>query len=158
MATKDEIIRGLEVLITESRRLSTDLTDAQWNTVVDIDGWKNKQVLAHIAGIGGIVVPMVSGLVADADAMAAIDIDALNAGIVDARASASATDLADEIEKAYRGVIDFVANSSEETLAKHATAGGHKDIPISDLAMRMIVLHGMGHIYSVYASIFNATT
>src|SRR4029079_12832916 len=78
MATKQEIIGGLETLIRESRRLSTDLTDAQWQRVVDLDGWKSSEVLAHRSGIGGMVVPLVSGLTsapAGADAFAAIDID-----------------------------------------------------------------------------------
>ncbi len=157
MASKDDIIQGLEVLITESRRLSTSLSEKQWDHVVDLDGWKNKEVLAHIAGVGAIVVPMVSGFStapAGVDVMGAVDIDGMNAGIVAARAGASASDLADEVEKNYRGAIDFVRGVPEETLAKRTTAMGHKDIPISDLLIRMVVMHGFGHIYSVYSGIF----
>lgn len=157
MATKDELVRGIEILIAEGRRLGTDLTDAQWETVVDLDGWKNREVLAHVAGIGAVVVPMVQGLSATpagADAMAAVNIDQMNAGIVAANAGKSASALADELAKNYGAVIDFIRSAPDATLAAHATAGGYRDIPISDLLMRMVVLHGLGHIYSVYSSIF----
>ena len=59
MASREEVIGGLEFLIQESKRLGAQLSEADWGQVVDMDGWKNKQVLAHIAGISSIVVPMV---------------------------------------------------------------------------------------------------
>jgi hypothetical protein len=157
MATKDELIKGLEVLITESKRISSSLTDQQWEGVVDLDGWKNREVLAHIASIGGIVIPMVSGIAsapAGADPLAAADIDGMNAGLVGARAGKSAKELSDEVETAYRGIIDWVRAAPDELLSQHATARGHKDIEVSDIIMRMVVLHGLAHVYSVYSVIF----
>lgn len=159
MATKDEVVRGLEMLIQEGNRIANDLTDAQWSLVVDMDGWKNMEVLAHVAGIGGIVAPMVGGLTnapAGTDALASLDIDQINAGIVAARAGKSAKELASELEAAYRGVIDFVNNAPDDLLAKRVTALGYKDVPVSDIAVRMVVLHGLAHIYSVYSSVMNA--
>jgi hypothetical protein len=159
MATKDEIAKGIDLLIQESHRLAKDLNEAQWENAVDLDGWKSKEVLAHIAGVGGLVVPMVSGLSsapAGADALAAVDIDQLNAGLVGARSGKSAKDLADEVDASYRGVKEFVTKASDETLGQRVTARGYKEVPVSDILMRMVVLHGLGHIYSVYASIMNA--
>jgi hypothetical protein len=159
MATKDDIIKGLEVVIREARRVATDLTNDDWAQVVDLDGWKNREVLAHVAGVGGIVVPFVQGMAnaaPGADTMGAIDIDALNAGMVAQRASASSDALAAEIEKNYAAVIEFVRGAQDDLLAKRASAAGYKDVPVSDLMMRMVVLHGLAHIYSVYASVFNA--
>jgi Mycothiol maleylpyruvate isomerase N-terminal domain len=157
VATKDEIIKGLDLLIQEGHRIANDLTDSQWEHVVDLDGWKNREVLAHIAGIGAIVLPMVNGMAnaaAGADSLGAVDIDQLNAGIVASKAGKSAKDLADEMDTAYRGVIEFVRSAPDELLATRVTAGGNKDVPISDIAMRMVVMHGLAHIYSVYSSIF----
>jgi hypothetical protein len=159
VATKAEIIKGLELLIQEGHRIANDLTDAQWSLVVDLDGWKNKEVLAHIAGIGAVVVPMVSGMAnapAGADALGAVNIDQMNAGIVASKAGKSAKELADELDTAYSGVIEFVKNAPDELLAKRITAGGHKDVPISDIAVRMVSMHGLAHIYSVYSSVMNA--
>ena len=80
----------------------------------------------------------------------------MNAGIVASKVGKSAKELAAELETAYRGVIDFVKNAPEETLAKRATVRGYKDVPVSDLVNRMVVLHGLGHIYGVYSSIMSA--
>lgn len=159
MATKAEMIKGLELLIQEGHRIANDLTDAQWSLVVDLDGWKNKEVLAHVAGIGAVVVPMVSGMLnapAGADALGAVNIDQMNAGIVASKAGKTAKELADELDAAYTGVIEFIKNAPDEVLAKRITAGGHKDVPVSDIAVRMVIMHGLAHIYSVYSSVMNA--
>ena len=84
MATKEDIISGLELLIREGNRIANDLTPDQWNTVVDMDGWKGVEVLSHVAGIGSLVAPMVGGMAgapAGSDSFAAFDIDQINAGI-----------------------------------------------------------------------------
>ena len=159
MATKDELVSGVELLILEGQRLASDLSDAQWQQVVDLDGWKSLEVLAHIAGTGGLVVPMAGGLANAApgsDALGGVDIDQLNAGIVASKAGKTAKELGAELEAAYRGVIEFIEKAPDETLSMRATAGGYKDVPVSDLLNRMVVLHGLAHIYSVYSSIMNA--
>jgi hypothetical protein len=159
VATREEIINGLSMVIQEGRRVANDLSDAQWDLVVDIDGWKAKEVLAHISGIGGMVVPMVSGIAgapSGTDTFAAINIDQINAGIVAARAGKTTQELADELETTYRGVIEFVKAAPDDMLTKRVTVMGYKDLPISDVAIRMVVMHGLAHIYSVYSSIMNA--
>jgi hypothetical protein len=159
VATKAEIIKGLELLIQEGHRIANDLADAKWDLVVDLDGWKGKEVLAHVAGIGAVVAPMVSGMLnapAGADALGGVDIDQMNAGIVASKAGKTAKELAGELDAAYTGVIEFIKNAPDDLLAKRVTASGHKDIPISDIAVRMIVMHGLAHIYSVYSAVMNA--
>ncbi len=159
MATRDEVIGGIEFLIQESKRLGGALSDEDWTRVVDMDGWKNKEVLAHIAGISAIVVPMVSSFSsapAGANAGAGVDIDAINAGIVGARADKSVDDLVNEVATGYKGVIEFVRGASDETLAKPITFAGYKDVPVSDILIRMVVLHGLGHVYSSYSAVMMA--
>ncbi len=157
MASRDELIQGLELLIQEGTRLADSLSAAQLEAVVDVDGWKGKEMFAHVAGVGAMVAPMVTGLANAApgtDTFGAIDIDQLNAGVVTQRASKTARELADELAANYRAVIDFVRNAPDDLLDKKATARGYKDVPVSDLVNRMVVLHGLAHIYSVYASVF----
>ncbi len=159
MASREEVIGGLEFLIQESKRLGAQLSEADWGQVVDMDGWKNKQVLAHIAGISSIVVPMVSSFTnapAGTNAGAGVDIDALNAGIVGARADKSVDDLVNEVATGYAGVIEFVRGAPEETLAKPITFAGYKDVEVSDILMRMVVLHGLGHVYASYSAVMSA--
>lgn len=159
MATKDEIVGGLSLLIQEGHRVANDLTDAQWDLVVDMDGWKAREVLAHVAGVGGMVVPMVGGISGAApgtNALAGIDIDQINAGIVAARTGKTAKDLASELDASYGAVIKFIQNAPDDLLAKRVTAAGYKDVPLGDIVIRMVVLHGLAHIYSVYSSVMNA--
>ncbi len=158
MATKEELTRGVELLIREGTRLGSDVRAEQWDNIVDFDGWKSKEVLAHIASVAGLVQPMVSGMAnaePGADAMGAVNIDQLNAAMVGQRATKTAEELVAELETNYRGVIEFIRTAPDEMLAKTATANGYIDVPVSDLLNRMVVLHGLAHIYSVYSSIFN---
>jgi len=159
MATKDELIRGLELLITEANRIADSLTEEQWARTVDLDGWKNVEVLAHLAGVGGMVVPIVGALGSQApggDLVGNLDIDQINAGMVQARAGKGARELAEEITKNYNGIIDFIRQAPDDLLQKRANAGGYRDLPVGDILVRMVVLHGLGHIYSVYSSLFFA--
>jgi|CXWL01.1.fsa_nt_gi hypothetical protein len=159
MATKDELIQGIEVLIREGSRLATDVRPDQWDNIVDLDGWKSKEVLAHVASVGGLVQPMVSGMATaapGADAMAALNINQLNAAMVGQRAGKTTEELVAELETAYRGVIEFIRTAPDDMLAKTATANGYVDVPVSDLVNRMVVMHGLAHIYSVYSSVFNS--
>jgi hypothetical protein len=158
MATREEAIQGIQFLIQEGKRVASDLTEQDWARAVDFDGWKNKEVLAHVAGVGAIVVPMVNGVAgapAGTDSGAAVDIDALNAGIVAQRAGKSAQELADEMATNYAAVVEFLKAAPEDLLSKQVTFRGYKDVPVSDVIMRMVVLHGLGHIYAAYSAVMD---
>ena len=156
MASRQELIGGLEFLVQEGKRIGSALDDAQWAKVVDgADGWKNKEVLAHVAGIATIVVPFMQNMAnadAGADSGAGLDINALNAGLVGARASKSVPELVNELTANYAGVIDFVQGQPDDFWAQKRTFAGYKDVPASDLLMRLVILHGIGHIDSAYAA------
>jgi hypothetical protein len=159
MATKQEIVNGLEFLINEGKRIGATVDSDGWKQVQDHDGWKNTEVLAHVAGIAGIVVPFVSNVVnagAEANTGQGVDIDALNAGIVGARAQKSVDELVGEIESGYRGVIEWVKQQPDDVFAQKRSFAGYHDVTLGDLLVRMVVLHGLSHIYSAYAAIFNA--
>jgi hypothetical protein len=83
-------------------------------------------------------------------------IDTMNAGLVGARAGKTSAELADEVEQAYGSVIEWVRNAGGDVLEKRVSAGGHKDIPLSDVLVRMTILHGLAHLYSVYSAVFFA--
>jgi len=160
MATKDELITGLETLIRESRRIAAVLSDDDWARAVDQDGWTGSQVLAHVAGVGTVIPMFVNALAnapAGTDAMGGTaNVDTMNAGFVGARAGKSPADLAEEVASAYGAVIDYVRGVPDDFLLKLGTAAGHKNVPLGDLMMRMVILHGLAHIYSVYSSVFYA--
>jgi hypothetical protein len=159
MATKKDITNGLEFLIQESRRIGATMPDEGWAQVQDHDGWKNTEVLAHVASISSIVAPFVTNMVnagSDANTGAGVDIDTLNAGLVGARSQKSVEELVAEIETGYRGVIDWANQQTDDFFAQKRSFAGYHDVTIGDLAIRMVVLHGLSHIYSAYAAVFNA--
>jgi len=161
MATKDELIGGLQMVIQEGKRIGEAFGDEQWTTVQDFDGWKNREVLAHVASIGGIVVPFVTAMAnapAGADASTGMDVDTLNAQLVGQRAGKSAGELVGEIETSYGQVIEWVRSADDATLKQRATFGGYKDLPLSDMLVRLVVLHGLAHIYSAYAATLGLPT
>ena len=156
MASKQEITDGIEFLIQEARRIGDTMDAAGWVKVQDHDGWKNTEVLAHIASISSIVVPFVTNMATagpEVNAGAAVDIDALNAGLVGARAQKPVPELVAEIEAGYRGVIGWVNQQPEDFFAQKRSFMGYQDVPLGDLAMRMVVLHGLSHIYSAYSAV-----
>jgi hypothetical protein len=156
VTTKQELIGGIEFLIQESKRIGATVDDAGWLKVQDGDGWKNTQVLAHVAGISSIVVPFVTNMAGagpDANSGAGLDIDALNAGLVGARAQKSVVELVDEIDVGYRGVIEWAKQQPDDFFMQKRSFAGYQDVPLGDLAMRMVVLHGLSHIYSAYTAI-----
>jgi hypothetical protein len=155
-ASTQELIGGLEFLIQEGRRIGGALDDAGWAKVVDgADGWKNKEVLAHVAGIATIVAPFMENIgnaAPGVDSGAGADINALNAGLVGARADKTVPQLVDELAANYQGVIDFVKSKPDDFWAQKRTFAGYKDVPASDLVMRLVVLHGLGHIETAYVA------
>jgi hypothetical protein len=159
MATRTELINGYDILIQEARRVASALEPNQWALAVDQDGWKGTEVLAHVAGVGTLVVPLVNAALNAPAGTSILDtgnIDTINAGIVGARAGKSAAELAEETASAYGAVIDWVKAASDETLAQHVTIGGYADVPLSDVLVRMTILHGLSHVYSVYSAVFMA--
>ncbi len=158
MATRDEIISGVEMLIREGKRIGGQLTDEQWAKTVDLDGWQGREVLAHVASVGTIVPQMAGSFTSAApgtDAGASINIDALNAAMVGARKEKTIPELVEEMTAAYTGVIDFVKGAPDDLLTRRVTFGGYKDIEMSDIVVRMVILHGMAHLYSAYAAVMN---
>lgn len=158
MATKQELTDGLAFLVRETTRISDGLTADQWSHVVDLDGWKGSEVLAHVAGVASLVAPMAGGFAsapAGTNAMAGFNIDDINAGLVSARAGRSVRELADEVSTAYAGVIEFVRNAPDSLLSTRVTVGGYKDVEMSDILVRMVIMHGLAHLYSVYAAVMN---
>ena len=150
MATKDELIAGLQVLITEGKRVGVRLTDAHWAAAGNEGDWTNKQILAHVAGVSGMIVPFVTSIAnapAGADSGAGLDVDALNAQIVGQRADKTVPQLVDELATNYSGVIEWLRTAPDELLERRASFHALKDMTVSDLMMQLVVMHGIAHLY-----------
>ena len=154
--TKDELATGIELLIREAKRIGAQLSESEWANAQDSDGWKNKEILAHIAGVGSIVVPFMQQFASapqGQDLGAGLDIDTINAGLVGARAGKTIPELVSEIETVMTGAAQFVRNQPDDFWEQKRTMLGYKDTALIDLGMRMIVLHGLSHIYEAYSAV-----
>ncbi len=159
MATKAELTAGFEVLIQEARRIAGSLSPEQWALSVDLDGWKGVEALAHVAGVGTLVVPMVTAAInapVGANLFDTSTIDTLNAGLVGARTGKTPAELADEVAQAYGAAVEWVTSAADDALEKRVTVAGYKDVALSDVLVRMTILHGLAHLYSVYSAVFFA--
>lgn len=47
-------------------------------------------------------------------------------------------------------------SAGDDTLEKRVTVAGYKDVPFGDVLVRMTILHGLAHLYSVYSAVFFA--
>jgi hypothetical protein len=156
MATKQDIVNGLEFLIQDGKRIGETMDADGWAKVQDGDGWKNTEVLAHVTAISSIVVPFVTNMVnagPETNTGAGVNIDTLKAMLVGERASKSVQELVGEIDTGYRAVIDWVKQQPDDLFQQKRSFAGYQDVPLGDLAMRMVVLHGLSHIYSAYTAV-----
>jgi len=151
MATKDELTNGINVLITEARRIGARLTDDQWAAAGNEGGWTNREILAHVAGVGGMVVPFVTS-VANAppgtDGGAGLDINALNAQVVGQRADKTVPQLIDELAANYSAVIEWLRTAPDDLLDRRTSFAVYQNLTLSDLAMQVVVMHGIAHLYN----------
>lgn len=156
MATKQEIIDGLNMVIRESDRIAARQTDEEWAMPAQEQGWSNKQMYAHIAGVGTIVIPFATALLnAPADGGGAgsgnVDINAINAGLVAARSDKSIDEIAKESAAAYSAVAEWVGTQPDEALERRVSFGPYKNMLAGDLLMQMVVMHGLAHLYQTAA-------
>jgi hypothetical protein len=150
VATKDELTNGINVLIREGKRIGGRLTGDQWAAAGSEGGWSNRQILAHVAGVGAIVVPFVTSIANAApgtDSSAGVDIDAMNAQIVGQRADKTVPQLVDELAANYGGVIEWLRTAPDELLERRASFAVYQDLTLSDLMMQVVVMHGIAHLY-----------
>ena len=64
-----------------------------------------------------------------------------------------AGELADETAANYRGVIEFVKTTDDPFWQQPRTIMGYVEVPMGDIFMRMVVLHGVSHIYEAYSAV-----
>jgi len=150
MATRDEVVASLQVLINEVRRIGGRFTDEEWAAEGDEAGWTRKQVLAHVAGVGAMVVPFASNIANAAPGTNLgenFNIDAINAQIVAQRAGKSVAELVAEVESSYSGVIDYVRGAPDDLLDRRVDFAGFRGITLAEMLNQMIALHGIAHVY-----------
>ena len=148
MATREEIVAGLQMTVEQGKRSVGLFADGEWEAE-RASGWTPKQVYGHLAATAGIVPGMAGGLAAapeGTDIAAGLDIDAMNAQAVGGMESMSQEQTMAAFEANYAKLIDFIKELPDEQLnAKRRFFS--ESIPVSDILANSIMLHGLHHVY-----------
>ncbi len=148
MATKEEIIAGLELTVAQGKRTTSLFNEGEWDSK-RAAGWTPKEVYAHLASVAAIVPNLAQGLAnapEDQDISQGMNIDEMNAQSVAAMASMTPEQVMAAFEANYRKLIDFMKSVPDEQLnarRRYIT----DTVPVSDILANAIMLHGIHHVY-----------
>ena len=148
MATKEEIIAGLELTLSQGKRTTSLYAEGEWDWK-RASGWTPKEVYAHLAAVAGMVPNLGQGLLnapEGQDIIQGMDVNQMNAQAVGAMKSMSPEQVMQAFETNYRALIDYV-KSLPDDLLKQKRSLLSDPIPVSDILASTIMLHGLHHVY-----------
>jgi hypothetical protein len=148
MATKEEIIAGLELTLANARRTTALFAEGEmeWKRA---GGWTPKEIYAHLAAVAAIVPGFAQGLASapeGTDIAAGMDVNAMNAQSVASMEAMSAPQVMQALEANYRKLIDFVKTLPDDLLSAKRRMFS-EPIPVADILANSVVLHGLHHVY-----------
>jgi hypothetical protein len=149
MATKQEIINGMQEVVAQAKRVSKLLDDqGDWDSTRPA-GWTPKEMFCHLAAVSGMLATTGPGMLAapeSADFTASTNIADLNAQAVSSMSGMTPQQLTQAIEVNYGKAIEFVKNISDEQLQSRKTFA-QMTMPAADLLGNIAVLHANHHLY-----------
>ena len=148
MATKEEIIAGLELTISQAKRTTSLYAEGEhdWKRAT---GWTPKEVYAHLAAVAAIVPQLGQGLAAapeGTDIAQGMDINTMNAQAVGGMSSMEFPQIMQAFETNYRKLIDYVKDLPADQMDQKRRFFS-ESIPVSDILANTVVLHGLHHVY-----------
>jgi hypothetical protein len=148
MATKEEIIAGLELTISQAKRTTSLFAEGEhdWKRAT---GWTPKEVYAHLAAVAAIIPQLGQGLAAapeGTDIAQGMDINAMNAQAVGGMSSMGFDQIMQAFEANYRKLIDYVKELPDDQMDQKRRFFS-ESIPVSDILANTVVLHGLHHVY-----------
>ena len=148
MATKQEIIQGLEFTLAQAKRTTSLYAEGEWDWK-RAAGWTPREVYSHLAAVAAIVPGLAGGLMSapeGADIAGGMDINTMNEQAVSSMSGLSPEQVMQAFEANYRKLIDFVKTLPDEQLAQRRRFLSDS-IPVSDILANAIMLHGIHHVY-----------
>jgi hypothetical protein len=149
MATKQEIIDGMQQVVAQARRVSK-LIDEQgdWDATRPA-GWTPKEMFIHLASASGMIATMGPGMLAapvEMDPTTQMNITQINAQSVASMADKTPPELLQAIEANYKQAAAWVEGLSDEQLNGPKTFA-QMTLPASDILCNIGVLHANHHLY-----------
>jgi len=148
MATKQEIIAGLELTVSQGKRTTSLYAEGEWDWK-RATGWTPRETYSHLAAVAGIVPQLGQGLAGSpegADISQGMDINGMNAQAVTSMESMTPEQVMQAFETNYGKLIDYVKSLPEELLNSKRSFLS-EPIPVSDILANTIMLHGLHHVY-----------
>jgi hypothetical protein len=148
MATREEIIAGLEFTLAQAKRTTSGFAPEEWDAKRHA-GWTPKEIYAHLAAVAGMV-PAFSQSMATAaeerDMTAGMDINQMNEQMVGAMRAMPPEQVLQAFETNYAKLIEFVKTLPDEQLSLRRSFGPVA-MPVSDVLANIVMLHGIHHVY-----------
>jgi hypothetical protein len=148
MATKEEIIAGLELTVAQAKRTTSLFTESEWDSKRGC-GWTPKEVYSHLASVAAMVPSLAQSLMnapEDKAIAEGMDIDQMNAQAVAAMAAMTPQQVMAALEANYAKLISFVKSLPDEQLNVKRRFISDA-VPVSDILATAIMLHGIHHVY-----------
>ena len=148
MATKEEIIAGLELTVAQAKRTTALFAEGEWDWK-RATGWTPKDVYSHLAAVAGMIpnfAQAMLGATEDRDITDGMDVNGMNAQAVGAMASMTPQQVMQALEANYQKLIEFVKTVPQEQLDLRRRLFS-EPIPVSDILASNVMLHGLHHVY-----------
>jgi hypothetical protein len=149
MATREELMDGLQFVPAQARRVAGLLDAAsQWDTR-RVEGWTAKEMFTHVAATVGMMPKMGPNVLMappEADVTDGIDIAEFNEQGVASMRSMDAKQAVETLSINCGKLSDWVKRLTDEQLeSKHKFRG--MPMTMSDLLMTVAVMHSIHHLY-----------
>lgn len=147
MATREEIIEGLEYTVAQAKRTTATFAANEWDEKRHC-GWTPKEIYAHLAATAGMVPAFAQTMSAapeDRDLTAGMDINQMNEQMVSAMRSMPPDQVMQAFEANYARLVDFVRGLPDDQLNMRRSFGP-VPLPVSDI-LANLALHGLHHVY-----------
>ena len=148
MATKQEIIEGLELTITQAKRTTALFAEGEWDWK-RASGWTPREVYSHLAAVAAMIPGFSQAMIAapeDRDLIDGLNVNQMNAQAVGSMSPMTPEQVMQAFEANYRKLIDFVKTAPDDQLnARRRFASD--PVPVSDIVGTSVMLHGLHHVY-----------
>ena len=149
MATRKELMGGLQFVPAQARRVAGMLDElGQWDSRRPA-GWCPKEMFTHVAVVAGTIPKMGRDMLSappEADIIAGMDMAAVNEQGVASMRSMDAKDVLAALDANYVKLSDWVKSLSDEQLESRHT---FRSTPMkaSDMIMTLVVMHAIHDLF-----------
>jgi len=117
MATKEEIIAGLELTILQGKRTTSLFAEGEW-AWKRATGWTPKETYSHLAAVAGLIPQLGQALAAapeNVDISKGMDINSMNDQAVGSMKDMSPEQVLETFETNYGKLIDYVKSRTRRS-------------------------------------------